>query len=163
MLSEAYHCILDTNEAKLVSNGRLEKVRAEIHLEVADCDEVDVILQDENCAINNEIDRVVDLMVLSVKKYEYEFGTSHYKSLKAKQLLSRYKCLAGFSSNTTLAQIFQFKEAIITLEELIASHEELYSKANDNFQTNVFGDMNLVIHYDLYIDYKLLLICQIYS
>ena len=84
MLSEAYHCIQDTSEVSLVSNGRLEKVRAEIHLEVADCDEVDTILQDENAAVSNEIDRVIDLMTLSVKKYEYEFGSTHLKTLKAK-------------------------------------------------------------------------------
>ena len=62
-----------------------------------------------------------------------------------------------------MAAVFQFKQAILTLEELIASHEEVYQKVNDNFATNVFGDMNLVIHYDLYVDYKHLLICQIYS
>lgn len=53
MLSEAYHCLQDTNEVKLVSNGRLEKIRAEIHLEVADCDDPDAIYQEDNSAVSN--------------------------------------------------------------------------------------------------------------
>ena len=61
MLGEAYRVLQGTDDVKVVGSGRLFQRRAEIHLEVADSDMVDQILQDKNASLGNEIDSVIDL------------------------------------------------------------------------------------------------------
>lgn len=71
--------------------------------------------------------------------------------------------LTGHLSPTSDRAKTNFEMADLTFEGLINTHENIYKDINDNHRANVLGDKNLILHTDIYIDYKYKMITNIFT
>ena len=166
MLFEAYNIL--QNKGTVLS-ARLLKKRAEILLIIGETEKGREIFASKNLISKdrktyyNIVEDCINHMKHSTRLYQKEWGPNHFKALRVTLQFGRMQYLTGHLSPTSERAKTNFEMADITFEGLIKTHEMLYKDINDNHRANVLGDQNLILHSDIYIDYKYKMITNIFS
>lgn len=76
--------------------------------------------------------------------------------------LGRFEIVGGHSSTNPEFSKLLYEDAFNTFSNLIEIHEYQYRYINANHETKILGDNDLVLHKDIYFDYKYKLIAAIH-
>ena len=57
----------------------------------------------------------------------------------------------------------QFSDSNLTFSRLLKTHKRHYKNLNDNYKTDMFNDDSLILHRDIFMDYKCKMMACIYG
>ena len=109
------------------------------------------------------MEEAIDLMKTSFHKYQEDYGQNHYKTYRAASQLGRLEYLAGHAAPTNDKALQQFSDSNLTFSRLLKTHKRYYKDLNDNYKTDMFNDDSLILHHDIFIDYKYKTMACIYG
>lgn len=112
---------------------------------------------------SNEIVQAIELMRSARDLYFKQWGDSHPKSLDQSLLLGRFELIGAFYATNKKVGKMMFEDADSTFSGLLSLHEFLYRDLNQNHSSKVIEDKKLILHRDIYNDYKYKLIACIFS